>query len=46
MTTGKPVKAEKALAIGAIDEIVDDLKSGAIAFAKKSLKMLPFKKSE
>ena len=35
MTTGKPVKAEKALAIGAIDEIVDDLKSGAIAFAKK-----------
>ena len=35
MTTGKPVKAEKALAIGAIDEIVDELKSGAIAFAKK-----------
>jgi len=35
MTTGKPVNAEKALAIGAIDEIVDDLKSGAIAFAKK-----------
>ena len=35
MTTGKPVKAEKALAIGAIDEIVDDLKSGAIAFANK-----------
>ena len=35
MTTGKPVKAEKALAIGAIDEVVDELKSGAIAFAKK-----------
>ena len=38
MTTGKPVKAEKALAIGAIDEIVDELKSGAIAFAKKVIK--------
>ena len=45
MTTGKPVKAEKALAIGAIDEIVDDLKSGAIAFAKKVIeKASPLKR--
>ena len=33
-TTGKPVKAPKALALGLIDRIVDgDLRAGAVAFA-------------
>lgn len=35
MTSGDPVGAEFALKFGLIDEIVDDLKAGGIAFAKK-----------
>jgi len=38
MTTGNPVPAEKALALGLVDEIVQgDLLDGALAFAKKLL---------
>ena len=38
MTTGNPVPAEKALALGLVDEIVQgDLLEGAISFAKKLL---------
>jgi 3-hydroxyacyl-CoA dehydrogenase len=35
VTTGNMVGAKEALANGLIDEIVDDLKAGGIAFAKK-----------
>jgi 3-hydroxyacyl-CoA dehydrogenase len=36
MTTGNPISAEKALALGLVDEIVQgDLLEGAIAFARK-----------
>lgn len=35
MTSGDPVGADFALECGLIDEIVDDLKEGGIAFAKK-----------
>src|SRR5512146_722726 len=39
MTTGNPVPAEKALALGLVDEIVQgDLLEGALAYAKKLLK--------
>jgi len=39
MTTGNPVPAEKALALGLVDEIVQgDLLEGALAFARKLIK--------
>ncbi|MDW8469664.1 MAG: 3-hydroxyacyl-CoA dehydrogenase NAD-binding domain-containing protein [Burkholderiales bacterium] len=38
MTTGNPIRAEEARALGLVDEIVEgDLLEGAIAFAKKLL---------
>ncbi len=37
MTSGDPVGADFALECGLIDEIVDDLKAGGIAFAKKAV---------
>ena len=35
MTSGDPIGAEEALEVGLIDEIVDDLKEGGLAFARK-----------
>ncbi len=35
MTSGNPIGSKEALECGLIDEIVDDLEAGAIAFAKK-----------
>jgi 3-hydroxyacyl-CoA dehydrogenase len=35
--TGKPIGAAKALELGVVDAIVDELRSGAIAFARKAL---------
>ena len=37
MTSGDPISADEALACGLIDEIVDDLESGAIAFARRAV---------
>ena len=37
MTSGDPIRADEALACGLIDEIVDDLESGAIAFARRAV---------
>ena len=37
MTSGKQIIAKKALEMGAIDEIVSDIKEGGISFAKKIL---------
>ena len=36
MTSGKQIIAKKALEMGAIDEIVADIKEGGISFAKKN----------
>jgi 3-hydroxyacyl-CoA dehydrogenase len=35
MTTGKPVNAKKALDMGALDELIEDLKGGSLTFARK-----------
>ncbi|MGI9614727.1 MAG: 3-hydroxyacyl-CoA dehydrogenase NAD-binding domain-containing protein [Acidimicrobiales bacterium] len=35
MTSGDPIGAEEALACGLVDEIVDDLEAGAVAFAEQ-----------
>ena len=35
MTSGDPIDADEALACGLVDEIVDDLEAGAIAFAER-----------
>ena len=37
MTSGDPISADEALACGLIDEIVDDLESGAIAIARRAV---------
>lgn len=37
ITSGKPIGAAKALELGVVDAVVDDLRSGAIAFARTSL---------
>ncbi|MEC9269069.1 MAG: 3-hydroxyacyl-CoA dehydrogenase NAD-binding domain-containing protein [Actinomycetota bacterium] len=37
MTSGDPISADEALACGLIDEIVDDLETGAIAFARRAV---------
>jgi 3-hydroxyacyl-CoA dehydrogenase len=37
ITTGKSIGAAKALELGVVDAIVDELRSGAIAFARKAL---------
>lgn len=37
MTSGEPISASEALECGLIDEIVDDLESGAIAFAERAV---------
>ena len=36
-TTGEPIGAEEALACGLIDEIVPDLRAGAVAFAQRAV---------
>jgi 3-hydroxyacyl-CoA dehydrogenase len=35
MTSGDPIGADEALACGLVDEVVDDLEAGAIAFAER-----------
>jgi 3-hydroxyacyl-CoA dehydrogenase len=35
MTSGEPIGADEALACGLVDEIVTDLRSGAVAFARR-----------
>ena len=37
ITTGKPINAAKALELGVVDAVVDDLREGAITFAQQSL---------
>ena len=37
MTSGEPITADEALDCGLIDEIVEDLESGAIAFARRAV---------
>ena len=37
MTSGDPIPADEALACGLIDEIVDDLEQGAVAFARRAV---------
>jgi 3-hydroxyacyl-CoA dehydrogenase len=37
ITTGKPIGAATALELGVVDAVVDDLRSGAIDFARSSL---------
>ncbi|MDH3684467.1 MAG: enoyl-CoA hydratase-related protein, partial [Acidimicrobiia bacterium] len=37
MTSGDPIDAEEALACGLVDEIVDELEAGAIAFAERAV---------
>ena len=37
MTSGDPIAADEALACGLIDEIVDDLEQGAVAFARRAV---------
>ncbi|MFC4294681.1 3-hydroxyacyl-CoA dehydrogenase NAD-binding domain-containing protein [Novosphingobium tardum] len=37
ITSGKHIAAQQALALGVIDAIVDDLRSGAVAFAREAL---------
>jgi 3-hydroxyacyl-CoA dehydrogenase len=37
ITSGKPIGAAKALELGVVDAVVDDLRGGAIAFARASL---------
>ena len=37
MTSGDPIGADEALECGLIDEIVDDLEAGAIAFAERAV---------
>ena len=37
MTSGEPITADEALDCGLIDEIVEDLQSGAIAFARRAV---------
>ena len=37
MTSGEPISASEALECGLIDEIVDDLEIGAIAFAERAV---------
>ena len=45
MTSGDPIGADEALACGLIDEIVDDLEAGAIAFAERAVaENLPLKR--
>ncbi len=36
MTSGDPIGAKEALACGLIDEVVDDLRAGAVAFARQA----------
>jgi 3-hydroxyacyl-CoA dehydrogenase len=45
ITGGDPIDAKKALETGLVDEIVDDLRSGAIAFAERAVRdKLPLKR--
>ncbi|MDE0874425.1 MAG: enoyl-CoA hydratase/isomerase family protein, partial [Acidimicrobiales bacterium] len=37
MTSGEPIDAEEALQCGLIDELVEDLESGAVAFARRAV---------
>jgi 3-hydroxyacyl-CoA dehydrogenase len=37
MTSGDPIDAHEALRCGLIDELVDDLESGAVAFARRAV---------
>ena len=37
MTSGDPIDAQEALQCGLIDELVDDLQSGAVAFARRAV---------
>ena len=45
MTGGDPISAEEALACGLVDEIVEDLEAGAVAFAERAVaEGLPLKR--
>ena len=37
MTSGEPIDAQEALQCGLIDELVEDLESGAVAFARRAV---------